>query len=262
MDLELKNQTVLITGSGSGIGRGIAEGFLKEGSSVVLTGLNEEPLLKTEMELSNLFGEEKLFSYSGNLNNPKILQSLFNFIVEEITSLDHIVCNVGDGKSLPPLEENVEEFQRMLDINLLNAVGVINKFTPLIRKSVIKQKCFPSITFISSICAVEVLGCPVAYASAKSALISYAKNISFPLGRDGVRVNIVSPGNIMFKGSTWEKKKKENSKLVNKMLKNDVPLNKFGTRQDIANVVVFLASGKAKFVSGANWVIDGGQTRS
>ncbi len=262
MDLELKNQTVLISGSGSGIGRGIAEGFLKEGSSVVLTGLNKEPLLKTEMELLNLFGEEKLFSYSGNLNNPETLQSLFNFIVKETTSLDHIVCNIGDGKSVPPLEENVEEFQRMLDINLLNAVGVINKFVPLIKKRVMKQKCFPSITFISSICGIEVLGCPVAYASAKSALISYAKNISFPLGREGVRVNVVSPGNIMFNGSTWEKKEKENPNLVNEMLKNDVPLKKFGTRQDIANAVVFLASGKAKFVNGANWVIDGGQTRS
>jgi len=102
----------------------------------------------------------------------------------------------------------------------------------------------------------------VAYSSAKSALVSYAKNISFPLGRKGIRVNVVSPGNIMFKGSTWEKKLEEDREKVDEMLKNDVPLQCFGNIDDIANTIVFLASRCSKFVNGANWIIDGGQTRS
>jgi len=262
MKLKLKNQIVLVTGSGSGIGRGIANGFLKEGSSVILNGLNEKPLLKTEAQFLNRFNKEKILKFQGDLNNPDILESLYDFIIQYAGGLNHLVCNIGSGKSVSPLDEDVNEFQRMLDINLLNAVGIVNKLIPLLEKEVSKSKCFPSITFVGSICGIETLGCPVAYASAKSALVSYAKNISFPLGRKGIRVNVVSPGNIMFSGSSWQKKMEQNPAKVHEMLKNNVPLKSFGTRKDIANVIVFLASKRAKYVNGANWVVDGGQTQS
>ena len=262
MNLELKNQTVLITGSGSGIGRGIAEGFLKEKALVLITDLNKTALINTENEFSSKYGVEKILKYFGDLDKPDILKSLYQFIMDKTGGLDHLVCNIGSGMSAPPLDENVTEFQRMLDINLLNAVGIVNQFYPLLEKSVSHDGCYPSITFVGSICGVETLGCPVAYASAKSALVSYAKNISFPLGRKGIRVNVVSPGNIMFSGSTWEKKIEEDPEKVETMLKNEVPLQCFGNIEDVANTIVFLASKQAKFVNGANWVVDGGQTRS
>jgi 3-oxoacyl-[acyl-carrier protein] reductase len=262
MKLNLKNQIILITGSGSGIGRGIADGFLKEGASVIITDLNKKSLLKTVEELSTQYSEEKILSFLGNLNKPDILESLYQFIIDEAGGVDHLVCNIGSGKSVPPLDEDVPEFQRMLDINLLNAVGIVNQLYPFLKKSVSKDACFPSVTFVGSICGVETLGCPVAYASAKSALVSYAKNISFPLGRIGIRVNVVSPGNIMFPGSTWEKKIEEDPEKVDEMLKNEVPLQCFGSIEDVANAITFLSSKCAKFVNGANWIIDGGQTRS
>jgi 3-oxoacyl-[acyl-carrier protein] reductase len=261
MNMDLCNRSVLITGSGSGIGRGISEGFLQEEALVILSDLNEILLNDTSKIFSKLYGKDKVLKFLGDLGKTEILDNLYQYIYEKTGGLDHLVCNIGSGKSVPPLEENVMEFQRMLEINLLNAVGVITHLLPLLENKVI-EGCYPGITFVSSICGVEALGCPVAYASAKSALNSYAKNIAAPLGRKGIRVNVVSPGNIMFPGSTWEKKIAADSEKVNTILKNEVPLQCFGTVEDIANAVVFLASRNAKFVNGANWLIDGGQTRS
>ncbi len=262
MDLELNNQSALITGSGKGIGRGIAEGFLKEKALTILSGRNETVLNDTLEEFSNLYGKDKVLKFSGDFQETETLATLHHFVMEKVGSLDHLICNIGSGKSVPPLNEDVSEFQRMLDINLLNAVGIVNQLHPLMEKSVSKDGCYPSITFVGSICGVETLGCPVAYASAKSALVSYAKNISFPLGKKGIRVNVVSPGNIMFPGSTWEKKVTEDPEKVDAMLKNEVPLQRFGDVEDVANTIVFLASKQAKFINGANFIIDGGQTRS
>ena len=262
MKMELNNQSILITGSGSGIGRGIAEELSKENALIILTDRKKEALENTFTQFSNLYGKDKVLSFLGDLSIPDKVQSLYNFIGDKLGNLTHLVCNIGSGRSVPPLEEDMIEFQRMLDINILNAVGIVNKFLSLLEKSVSKEGCYPSITFVGSICGVEAIGCPVAYASAKSALISYAKNISIHLGKKGIRVNVVSPGNIMFPGSTWEKKIEEDPKKIDTMLKNEVPLQCFGNIEDIANTIIFLASKRAKFVNGANWVVDGGQTRS
>lgn len=262
MELNLNKQTVLIAGSSRGIGFGIAEEFLKENARIILTGRNENSLKESHLELLKHYDKDRVLKFSGDLSKVDILDSLFEFIINNTNDLDHIICNIGSGESVAPLKEDVSEFQRMLEINLLNAVGIVNCLYPLLENNVSKVGSSPSITFISSICGIETLGCPVAYASAKSALTSYAKNISLPLGRKGIRVNTVTPGNIMFSGSTWEKKIKEDKNKVDIMLKNDVPLQRFGGIEDIASTVVFLASEKAKFVNGANWVVDGGQTRS
>lgn len=262
MNLNLENQSVLITGSSSGIGRSIAEGFLEENARVILTGRNKRTLSSTADELIDKYIKENVFSFAGDLNDPNELKSIHQFILKEIGNIDHLICNVGSGKSVNVLDEDVTEFKRMLQINLLNTVGIVDELIPLLGQKPFKNHCHPSITFIGSICGIESIGCPVAYASAKSALISYAKNISFPLGRKGVRVNVVSPGNIMFPGSTWEQKIKENHKKVHEMLENNVPLKCFGDPKDVANVTTFLSSKRARFVNGVNWVVDGGQTRS
>jgi len=262
MKMGLQGQWVLITGSSRGIGRGIAEGFLREKASVIITGRDKKAVKNTALELSHNYGENNTLYFVGDLKLSENLKSLNNFIRDKVGRVDHLVCNIGDGKSVPPLNENLLEFERMLDINLLNSVGVVDELMALIKKSANKKKSFTSITFIGSICGLEVLGCPVAYSAAKAALVNYAKNISVPLGKRGIRVNIVSPGNIMFSGSTWEKKIEENPLEVEKMLKNEVPLQRFGTLEDVSNVVVFLASERARFINGANWVVDGGQTRS
>ena len=115
---------------------------------------------------------------------------------------------------------------------------------------------------ISSIAGVEYLPAPTSYSVAKSALNAYVKSISFPLAKDKIRINSVSPGNIYFEGSVWSKKMEKSPDLVKSMLKDNVPLEKFGTPEDVANLVVWLSSDLSNFVTGSVMTSDGGQTRS
>ena len=260
MDLNLINSLVLVTGSSRGIGKGIAEVFLQEGARVVLTGRSETALDETGSDFSKRFGEKRIFRFPGDLNQESSLGKLKRFIEHRVGGLDHLVCNIGSGRSVPLLEEDRSEFQRMLDINLLGAVGIVQMLLPNLEAGTRRGRS-TSITFVGSICGVETLGCPVAYASAKSALAAYAKNIARPLGQRGIRVNIVSPGNILFPDSVWDNRLRDDEAAVKAMLHQNVPLNRLGSAEDIGNVVVFLASTRADFVNGANWIVDGGQTR-
>jgi len=261
MDLALNNKIILVTGSSKGIGFGIAKSFLEEGSTVIINGRDEKNINRAEKKLINKFNSKRVYKFLGDINTKSVLSNLYQFIEKKFQKLDHLVCNVGNGQSVSLLQENDSEFKRMLDINLMTAVNCVTKFIPMIQPS-LKNEDFPSITFVSSICGVEAIGCPIAYASAKAALISYSKNLSFPLGKKGIRVNSVSPGNIMFEGSTWDGKMKIDPIKTNQIIENNVPLRCFGSIKDIGNAVIFLASKRAKFINGANLIIDGGQTRT
>ena len=114
---------------------------------------------------------------------------------------------------------------------------------------------------ISSIAGIEYISAPISYSASKSAVNTLIKNLSKIYG-DKIRINGVSPGNILFDGSVWDKKLKKNKSKVLKYIKNNVPQNKFGTADDIANAVLFLSSNNASFINGEVLVVDGGQLAS
>ena len=116
-----------------------------------------------------------------------------------------------------------------------------------------------AITMISSIAGLEVIGAPTAYSIAKNGIIALNKNLAKKMGPD-VRVNVVSPGNIMFDGSVWQKKVKENPLMVKDLIENNVALKRFAKPEEIADAVVFLSSERASFITGSSLIVDGGQT--
>lgn len=258
MQLNYVGKTVLVTGSSRGIGNAIARAFVKEGASVWLTGRSEDSLHAAQRTMECVSGS--VFTFAGDLSDTDTCDVLAKELDANDGGLDVLVCNIGSGKSVPLLHETQEEWRRVFDVNLFSATAAVYALLPSLRKAA-ARKGDASIVFISSICGEEALGCPLAYSSAKSALNSFAKTLARPLGKDRVRVNIVSPGNVMFPGSTWENKVQQNPDGVEAMLQKEVPLARLGTADEVADVVVFLASERASFVTGADWIVDGGQTR-
>jgi len=249
--LGLEGKGVLVTGSSKGIGRAIANTLLDEGCRVVFHGRDEVRL--KEAVHSNEFA----VAVRGDVATPDGACNVVEETVSILGGLDILVCNVGGGASVPPGEESFDEWQRVFALNLWSATNAIEAA----RDALVASKGV--IVCVSSICGLEVVsGAPVTYSAAKAALHAYVRGIARPFGKDGVRINAVAPGNILFDGSVWQRKLLEDSNAVTAMLRDTVSLRRFGEIQDVANLVVYLASPQCGFATGGIWTIDGGQVRS
>ena len=251
MNSDLKNKKVLVSGSSRGIGFHIAGEFIEAGANVVINSRDSAGLRRASRALGNCG------FVVGDLCRPDVAMRVIKEAAHILGGIEVLVCNVGSGTSVPPGHEDYEEWQRVLSLNLFSTTNLVEAGREFLKESQ------GSIVCISSICGIETIrGAPVTYSVAKSALNTYVKSISVPLAADGVRINCVAPGNINFNGSVWEKKLSEDPASVQSMLEREVPLRKLGSPQDVANLVVWLASDDASFVTGTIVTTDGGQSRS
>ena len=251
MQLELADKTALVTGASRGIGRAIAQALLAEGCRVAINGRNRGDLDSTAALLP---GSVPL---AGDVTRPEDARRIVAEATAALGALDILICNVGSGRSVPPGEETPDEWQRMLALNLASATNMVEAARGVLRAT------RGTIVCISSICGLEVVpGAPVTYAAAKAALNAYVRGIARPLGREGIRINAVAPGNILFDGSVWEKQLRADPAAVETRLAAEVSLQRLGTPDEIADMVVYLASPRAAFATGAVWTLDGGQVRS
>lgn len=252
MDMGLAGSLVLVSGGSRGIGAAISEAFVREGGRVIVTGRSAESL----RAIASLLGDA-CETHACDATDARQAADTVAAIGRRYGSLDVLVTCAGSGASVPPGEETPDEWLRVMGVNLHSATNMVEASVPLLRRSRIA-----SIVCISSICGAEALGAPVTYSAAKAALAMAVKGWSRPFARMGIRVNAVSPGNILTAGGTWDRKMQADPAGVAAMLSREVPLGRFGTPEEIASAVVFLASPRAAFVTGSNVVADGGQTRS
>ena len=251
MQLDLAGKVALVTGSSRGIGRAIAEVLHAEGCQLAINGRSSVTLEKVATELS---GASPIVA---DVTQPDQAIRMVDETVEALGDIDILVCNVGSGRSVPPGQETYAEWQRIFALNLWSTTNVVEAA----RDSLAKTNGV--IVCISSICGLEVVpGAPVTYSVAKAALNAYIRGIARPLGKQGIRINAIAPGNILFEGSVWSRKLAEDADAVQAMLESDVPLNKLGTSRDVAELVAYLASPRANFATGTVWTLDGGQIHS
>jgi 3-oxoacyl-[acyl-carrier protein] reductase len=255
MELKLENKVVLITGSGQGLGKGIAECFLEEGAKVILTDISAKRLDRSRLDLEGKFKQSNIFTFRGNLTKNEDILECINSSLKYFGQIDILVANLGSGKSISDWNPSDEEWDRVMELNFEGARKMTNAVAPLM----INQE-YGNIIFISSIAGKEVIGAPIAYSVAKASLIAYSKNLSVKLASKGIRINTVCPGNIYFKDGDWDAKIKQDETNVKSMLESKVPLNRFTSPEEIANLILYLSSEKSAFITGSVVTIDGGQT--
>jgi 3-oxoacyl-[acyl-carrier protein] reductase len=252
----LRDRIGLVCGSSRGIGKAIALRLLEEGAVVMVTGRDNTALTHTHQELSHAFGDN-VKAFQGDLSNPDTIRTLLATIKDEYGRLDIMVANIGSGRSAMGWDVNDRAWEEAMNVNFHTAVRLSRE---TIRMMEVRQS--GSIVFISSIAGVESIQAPVPYTVAKAALLMYMKSTARIAAGMGIRMNAVSPGNVLFEGGTWDKKLSEDRVAVERYIETEVPLRSFASPHDIAEAVTFLVSDKGAFITGTNLIVDGGQTRS
>jgi 3-oxoacyl-[acyl-carrier protein] reductase len=256
MDLGLEDKVIFVAGSSRGIGKGIASVFLTEGARVVLTGRDQTTLAAAEQEISH-GRADRLMTFAGDLTQTPVVEEAYRRVAARWGAIDGLICNIGSGAAKNDWRLTIADWEPVFEINLWAAVGIVQIFLP----GMVDRKR-GNIVLISSIAGLESLGAPLPYGAAKAALGHYAKDLARRVGRYGVRVNTVAPGNILSPGGTWDRRLSADPAAVNAMIAAEVPLGRFAVPEEIGAAVAFLASDCAAFITGACLVADGGQTRA
>ena len=248
MDLGLTDKVAIVTGGSRGIGRSIALALAAEGCRVAICARNEEALRATEAELAK---STDALGIVADVTQAADVERLIQETVDRFGRLDILVNNAGVRGS----DDTDEIWNAIYESNLLAAARATRAAVPHLRAS-----GSGSVVHITSIYGRESGG-PLAYNAIKSAMNSHAKALALELAPD-IRVNAVAPGSIAFPGGSWGRRLKEDPEGMAKFIEENIPLGRFGTPEEIANVVVFLCSSQASWVTGACINVDGGQSHS
>ena len=247
---KLTGKVALVTGGTTGIGLATAKQLLNEGAeTVIITGRNRERLNAAQAELG-----ERSVAIASDAGDPEAIEALFRVIGERYGRLDAVFFNAGVATFGPVAEFPLEEAERLLQINFLGPWLGLKAALPLLKRG-------GAVLFNTS--ATNTIGVPGAsvYAATKAALRSLVRTAANELAGAGVRVNAVSPGPIETPiygktGMADGEIKAFASQIIGK-----VPLGRFGAADELAKVALFLLSDDASFVTGAEYVADGGMTQ-
>jgi 3-oxoacyl-[acyl-carrier protein] reductase len=255
MELELRGKAALVTGSSRGIGRAIATALAREGVRVCLSARGAEALEAAATEL-RAAGAEAV-TVAGDVATPEGAAAAVDAAVRAFGTLDILVNNVGGSGGAGSFEAaSAAQWRDVVDRNLMAAVWCGQHAVE--RMKAAGGGC---IVHINSIYGREY-GTSAPYTAAKAGLTALTKEMAVDLARHRIRVNGVAPGSILFPGGSWDRRRQAAPEKVEKMVREELPWGRFGTPEEVADVVVFLCSERARWVTGATVPVDGGQGRA
>ncbi len=238
-------RVALVTGGARGIGLAVARGFLARGHAVALLDIDTATLAATEAALAE---PARVLAIGGDVSVAADVDRALSAVQARFGRLDALVNNAGIAVFKPTLETTYEEFSRVLAVNLHGAFLCTQAAAPLMQAG-----GGGAVVNIASISGLRASTLRVAYGTSKAALIHLTKQHAVELGTQGIRVNAVAPGPV-----DTDMAKLVHSVAIRSDYHDVIPLNRYGTTEEIANVVGFLCSDAASYVNGQVVAADGG----
>ena len=244
---DLTGKTALITGGGTGLGFAMASCIIEAGGKAIITGRREEVLKEAIQKLG-----PKAQYFALDVNDKKAIPEFVSQLEKQTGGIDILINNAGINMKKSSLETSDEEFLSIIDTNLLSAFTLTRE----VAKFMVKRKS-GSIIMISSMAAIFGLANVAAYSASKSAVTGMVRVLASEYSPTGVRINSIAPG---FIDTPMLRKATDADQDRKKKILGRTPMNSFGEDKDIGYAAVYLSSDAAKFVTGINLVVDGGNS--
>lgn len=244
----MKNKNIIITGASQGIGENISEKFFNNNSNIFLISRNKDKLEKIKKRLSDKKVNTQTISYFvASVENYNDISNIIKTIISKFKHIDVLINNAGITNDNLIVKMKEEQWDQVINTNLKGTYNCCKA----VSKYMIKQKSGKIINISSIIGEIGNKG-QVNYAASKAGIVGLTKSLSKELGSRNINVNAINPGFIKTK-MTENLDKDKNLDFLNK-----IPLNRFGTAEDVSNLAYFLASKDSDYITGQTINIDGG----
>ena len=257
MDLHLADKIAIVTGSSRGLGLAAATALAAEGCRVTICARTESTLDTAADAVRARAGDaSRVLAVAGDLSRAEGVERVVDATVDAFGGIDILVNNMGLARGADLMSTSDADWQEAVDQTLFPAVRASRLVVPHMQR-----RGGGAIVIVASIFGREAGG-RMTYNAVKAAEISLAKSLAQQLASSNIRVNSVSPGSIMFDGGSWWKRQQENPAAIADFVARELPFGRFGRADEIGDVVAFLASTRAGWISGTSVVVDGCQSRS
>lgn len=256
MDLQLSGRVALVTGGARGIGAAITCSLAREGAQVIFTSRHQETIDEYTVEHASAGFEHEPLGLVNSLEASN-LHEIVDFLGTRGLPLDILVNNAGDTLAVTDPFCGPEAWLRVLNLNTFIPISLVELFVP----GMIDRN-WGRIVNITSCAGLENSG-PVTFSTAKAALTAYTRSMGRVLATmaDGVVMSAVFPGVVATEGGHWDTIQKTDPMRAQRYLAERCPTRRFGSEEEIADVVAFYCSDRASFSHGAIVPVDGGQSR-
>ncbi len=257
MDLGLAGKVAIVTGGSRGLGFASARALVAEGAHVVICGRTPSTLDAAVAQLADVSGDAaRVLAVEADVSREKDLRRLVDETVARFGGVDVLVNNVGLGKGAGLLDTPDDVWQQAFDQTLYPAIRASRLVVPHMQ-----GRGGGVILLIASIWGRESGG-RMTYNAVKAAEISLGKAMAQQLGPSNIRVNSIAPGSILFEGGSWHQRQQADPEGMARFIERELPFGRLGRAEEVGDVVAFLASARASWISGACVTVDGCQSRS
>ena len=258
MDLELKGKRAVVTGGSVGIGLAVARALASEGVDIVILARDKARVEREASELARAFGVRSV-GISADVSRKEDIDAAAARIEKLFDGVDILINNAGTGTSETIMDAPDEKWNHFWELHVMAAVRLSRAMVPGMRK-----RGGGVILNTASICAKQPLGYEPIYNTTKAALVMMSKCLANELIKDNIRVNVVNPGLILT--PDWKKTAgiltqgtgTTVDQYLEKIAKDNAPIGRFGTPEELAHFYVFLCSARSSYCVGSSYYVDGG----